>query len=408
MVNESEAVLESTNITKTGIDKESLVKWRRILHMHPEIAGKERETAAYVAKKLRQMGLKVEENIAGFGLMAVLPGDPQKNCVALRADMDALPIDEINNTVYKSQRPGWMHACGHDAHMAMVLGAARTLTQNPPGGALKFIFQPSEEKPPGGAREMVWAGVLQNPDVDAIFATHITNAYPVGTVGLFDGAVMAVADDFKLTICGRGGHGASPHQTIDTIAVTAQAIEAMQNIHSRRIDPTEPVVLTIGTIHGGTAQNIIPDRVEMTGTVRCSRTQTRDRVLEYMHEVLAGVTYAWGAHYELNYIYGYPPVINNPRLLHLVEEVARDIPGLTIKNMAKPLMAGEDFSYFSAAVPAVFFLTGSGSEKHHQAWHTCDFDIDENALTFGATLLAQTVTRVASQNKVDYRQEGNS
>lgn len=380
------------------IDKSLLVEWRRLLHMRPEISGKEKDTANYVAQILADMGLIIQKNIAGYGVLATLEGDPHKKCVALRADMDALPIEEKNTCIYRSQRPGWMHACGHDAHMAMVLGAAKMISENPPGGTVKFIFQPREEKPPGGARDMVMAGVLRNPDADAVFGTHITNDYPVGVVALFDGVVMAVADDFRLSITGKGGHGASPHQTIDTIAVTAQTIEALQNIHSRRIDPTEPVVLTVGTIHGGTAQNIIPDRVDMTGTLRCLNTKVRDKVMEYMHDTLQGITSAWGAAYELDYIYGYPPVINNHDLNQVLAEAAQ-AAGAQMEIMERPLLAGEDFSYYGREAPAAFFFTGAGSQRYQRPWHHNCFDIEEDALPIGAKTMALAACHVAEQEK---------
>ncbi len=381
-----------------NIEKELLSKWRRYLHMHPEIAGHEKETGIFVAKHLQEMGLQVTDNIAGYGVLAVLPGDPAYKCVALRADMDALPITEKSTVNYRSQRPGWMHACGHDAHTAMVLGAAKMLSENPPKGTVKFIFQPREEKKPGGARDMVAAGVLKNPEVDMVFGTHVDHQFPVGTVAVFDGAVMAVSDDFRLVITGRGGHGARPHETIDTIAVTAQVIVALQNIHSRRIDPTEPVVLTIGTINGGTASNIIPDRVEMSGTIRCLNTAIRDKLLEYMHDTLHGITLAWGASYELNYSYGYPPVINNHDLNQLVLASAKQI-GAKAEEMERPLLAGEDFSYYGAEKPAAFFFTGAGSERCCYPWHHPCFDIEEDALPMGAKVMALSAATLANKKK---------
>ena len=188
------------------IDKDLLVEWRRLLHMNPESSGNEKDTATFVARLLADMGLQVKENIAGFGVLATLKGDPHKKCVALRADMDALPIEENNDCPYSSQRPGLMHACGHDAHMAMVLGAAKMISENPPGGTVKFIFQPREEKPPGGAKDMIAAGVLADPPVDAVLGAHITTAYPVGEIALIDGVAMAVSDEFHLSVTGKGGH----------------------------------------------------------------------------------------------------------------------------------------------------------------------------------------------------------
>ncbi len=379
--------------------KEQLISWRRNFHMYPEISGQEKETAEFIAEELKEMGLEVQERVAGYGIVAILPGDPKKKCVAIRADMDALPIEEKNECSYKSKRPGKMHACGHDAHMAMVLGAVKYLVQNPPEGTIKFFFQPKEEKPPGGAKYMVEAGVMENPKVDAVFATHVTNSYPVGTIAICEGATMAVADDFKLAIIGKGGHGAFPHKTIDTIAVTAQVIEALQSITSRRMDPTDPVVLTIGTIHGGTAQNVIPDRVDMTGTLRCLSNEVRDQMLEYMHKTVEGVTSSWGARYKLDYLYGYPPVVNDPELLKVVEEITESLPDAVIHKMEKPLMSGEDVSYFGLKTPLAFFFTGAGNEDKRQAWHNCRFDIDEGALSYGAGVLALAAAKVAGEDK---------
>jgi len=367
--------------------------------MYPEISGAEKETATFIASELKAMGLDVKENIAGFGVLATLWGDPHKKCVAIRADMDALPIDENNDCPYKSKHPGLMHACGHDTHMAMVLGAAKMLSGNKSGGTVKFIFQPREEKAPGGAKDMVAAGVLKNPDVDAIIGTHITNAYSAGTIALMDGAAMALADDFELSVCGKGGHCASPHQTVDTIIVAAQIIEAFQSIQSRRIDPNEPVVLSIGTIHGGTTQNVIPERVVMTGTLRAMNYETRDKVLEYMRQTLEGITALWGVSYRLDYLEGYPPVINDPELNIIITDIIKGLPGIQIAEMKKPLMAGEDFSYYGQEVPAVFFFTGSGSKRCHQAWHENCFDIEEDALLAGAKVLAHFASRIISENK---------
>ncbi|MEG1501716.1 MAG: amidohydrolase, partial [Clostridiales bacterium] len=354
---------------------------------------------AFIAQTLLDMGLEVKTNIAGYGVMAVLEGDPAKKCVALRADMDALPIEELNDEVYKSQNPGKMHACGHDAHMAMALGVAKYLKENPPGGTVKFFFQPKEEKPPGGAKYMIAEGIMENPHVDAIFATHITTAYPVGTIAVRNGAVMAVADDFKLAIYGKSGHGARPNEAIDTIVVTAQVILALQTIASRCMDPGDPVVLTIGTIHGGTTQNVITDKVEMTGTLRCLNTDIRDQMLAKFHEILAGITKAWGADYQLDYLYGYPPVLNDPQMIDVVRNIIAQIPEIKTEEMSKSMMAGEDFSYYGANIPSAFIYTGAGNQEKTQSWHNCRFDIDEDALVYGCQVLALAVSQVASENK---------
>lgn len=379
--------------------KNQLISWRRGFHMHPEISGEEKETSEFIVETLKKYGVEVQDHISGYGIVGIIRGESAKKCVAIRADMDALPIEEKNECVYKSLNPGKMHACGHDAHMAMALGAMAYLSKNPPGGTVKFIFQPREEKPPGGAKYMVEAGVMDNPHVDAILATHITTSYPVGTIAICHGTTMAVADDFNLIIYGKGGHGASPQHTIDAITVAAQAIDSIQTIASRRVDPTEPVVLTIGTIKGGTAQNIICDKVEMTGTLRCLSNETRDQVLKFCHATLRGVTEAWDTTYDLNYLYGYPPVVNDNALLEVVEKAVAKLPNAEIFHMKKPLMAGEDFSYYGTKAPSVFFFTGAGNEHRSQKWHNCQFDIDEDALMYGAGTLALAASKIAGEDK---------
>jgi len=363
--------------------------------MNPELSGSEKETAGFVAEELRKMGLTVKEKIAGYGLVAELTGTAAAApCVALRADMDALPILEQNNFSYRSLNEGKMHACGHDAHMAMVLGAADILAKNPPRGTVKFIFQPSEEKPPGGAKKMVKAGILGNPDVSAVLGLHVSPDYPLGTVALKEGTLMAIADDFVLTIRGKGGHGAYPHLTADTIVITAQVIQNLQHIVSRRIDPTEPAVLSIGTIQGGTAQNIIPDQVILTGTVRTISEETRGKMVALIKETVGSVTTLWGGDFNLDYLYGYPPVVNHSWPTGVIKDIVKQLPEVKLTSMDKPLMIGEDFSYYGRAVPAAYFFLGIGSDsRKHPLHHSC-FDIEEDALPLGTEILARSVCRI--------------
>ncbi len=385
------------------VNEEEIIKWRHYLHMHPEISGQEKKTAAFVEQTLKSMGLKVNANIFENGLVAVLEGDPTKKCVAIRADMDALPIQEQNDFSYSSQNQGAMHACGHDGHMAIVLGVARALTKNPPAGSAKFIFQPREEKPPGGAKYMVENGVLKNPDVDAILGCHVNPNYPLGTIALKNDTIMAVADDFKLVIRGKGGHGSSPHVTIDPIVVAAEAIVALQTVASRLNNPMEPLVITIATIHGGTAQNIIPDEVQMTGTLRCLNNKTRDYALNHMHQTLRGLTDAWGANYQLDFLYGYPPLNNDAGIMDVVRDVITDLKAkdfdIRIEEMPYSLLAGEDFAYYSEAVPAAYFMLGCQCEGKCYPWHHSCFHLNEKCLAIGVNVMANAITYLASEDK---------
>ena len=380
------------------MDKQILVNWRRYLHMHPEISGEERETSEYIASILRGLGLKVQERISGYGLVAILPGDPHKKCAAIRADMDALPIVEENTCEYCSRVRGKMHACGHDAHVAMALGAAKLLIENPPDGTVKFIFQPCEEKPPGGARFMIEAGVLKNPDVDGVFGTHIVTDLPPGVIGIHDGATMSLDDTFSIAIVGSGGHGAQPHKSVDNIVVAAQLIVALQNITSRRIDTFDPLVITIGSIHGGNRHNIMPDRVEMNGTIRCFSDELDMNVRHCIEDTVKGITAAYGASYELVFHDGYPPLVNDPRMDCLVADAASKA-GAKVNVMARPRMTAEDFAFYGKYVPASFFFTGAGSESCCYPLHNCHFDIEEDAMLYGAQTMAYAAAALANEDK---------
>jgi amidohydrolase len=377
----------------TKIDQARLVSWRRWLHSHPETTGQEKNTATFLARELAALGLRVQENVFGYGLVAELKGRREGKCLALRADMDALPITEETDLDFKSIYSGTMHACGHDAHMAILLETAAQLVADPPPGGVKFILQPSEEKPPGGAKYMIEAGVLNNPDVDAVLGLHVSPFYPVGTIVIKEGVMMAIADDFELIIKGKGGHGATPHLTVDPIMITAQVIQGLQQIISRRIDPSAPSLLSFGTIHGGSTQNIIPDRVVLTGTVRSTDQRVRERIITLMHQTLKGITGAWGADYALHYLYGYPPVINSPEITRLIMESVKEVPELTLEVMEKPMMIGEDFSYYGQSVSAGFFFLGCGSEEKNYPLHNCCFDIEETCLPLGVKVMVQTVRK---------------
>jgi len=369
-----------------------IVSWRRHFHRHPELSFQERETARKISQLLESLGLEVKTGVAGYGVVGLLRGRKNDRAVALRADMDALPLQEATGREFASANPGVMHACGHDAHMAMVLGAAAILAQERDRlpGAVKFIFQPGEEKPPGGAQRMIEAGVLDDLPVKALYGLHVHNQFPVGTVAVKEGPVMAAVDNFTLRIKGRAGHGASPHQGIDAVVVACEVVLALQTIISRSSDPLQPAVLTVGTIKGGEKENIIAAEVELTGTVRTLDAALRSSIKERFRQVVAGVTSAHGAAFDLDYLQAYPVLYNDERLLGILRSL--DLQALGIGEMARfpaPSMGGEDFAWYAQRVPALYIFLGtrpSSGEAYN--WHHPSFDIDESALPIGAALLA--------------------
>lgn len=377
-----------------------IIDWRRHFHRYPELSGEEKETASFIAGLLRDFGLPVQERVGGeYGLVALIEGDPRYRCAALRADMDALPVTEVSDCVYKSQAPGVTHACGHDAHMAMVLGAARALAVSPPRGSVKLVFQPHEERKPGGARAMIEAGVLENPGVDGLFATHVNNSFPLGSIAVSDGAMMAASDDFDLVIVGQSGHGAIPHMAVDPIAIAAQVITAYHEIVPRRIDPVDPAVLSICSVNSGDTYNVIPNDVVLRGTVRCFDLAVRERIKAEMARVAAGICSAWRAEARLDYYPGYPPLLNDPKMAAIVRRATAGVPGAGAVLVPKPPMAGEDFAVFGQYRPIAFFFTGTGSERCQRRWHDYAFDIEEEALILGAKVFAAAAADLANQKK---------
>ncbi len=374
--------------------EDEVISLRREFHQEPEMGYKEVKTAKKVADYLTKLGLEVKTGIAKTGVMGVLTGDLPGPVIALRADMDALPVIEKSGAEYASKISGMMHACGHDGHMAMLLGTAKVLSKlkSELRGTVKFIFQPAEEGL-GGALPMIEEEVLKNPDVDAVFGIHLWPGYKTGTVVLKFGAMMAAPDHFILKIKGKGGHGSAPHQTVDAITVSAQVISALQQIVSRQITPTQPVVVSIGTINGGYRDNVIADEVEMTGTVRTLSNDVRDEIPKRMDEIIKGITVAFGADYELEYKRFYPPVINDDKMVKLVKELGAKVLGDEMVAMLKePVMAGEDFAYFLEKVPGTFIHLGcSGDPKTSYPLHNPLFNIDEKALVSGVKIFSNLV-----------------
>ena len=380
---------------------QEIIEIRRALHRRPELGNEERETAALVAAKLVQMGLEVRTGVAGTGVVAVLDSGCSGPVVALRADMDALPVIEETGLPFASEKPGLMHACGHDAHMAMVIGAARVLTEVKSAlkGKVKFIFQPCEERPPGGAEAMIRAGVLEEPVVDAIFGLHVDPHLPVGLLVYKKGISMAGVQDFTLTVTGVSGHGASPQLTVDAVVVAAQLILALQTVVSRMSNPVDPVVLTVGMIEGGRANNIIADKVVLKGTIRALNLGTLNILASKIGQIASGVTAAAGAGYELQFTPGYPPLINDTRLLELVRQAVDEElgPGKVLRA-AQPAMGSEDFAFFAQHVPGVFWHLGANSGgAEAPPWHHPRFDLDEKALPIGAAVLARCAVTCLEQ-----------
>jgi amidohydrolase len=365
-----------------GVD-EDVVAWRRHLHRHPEVSFHEHETSAWIAERLEELGIEVERPTETSVVGRLTTGRPGP-AVALRADIDALPIQEESGVEFASERPGAMHACGHDGHTAMLLGAAATLRgAELPGGELRFLFQHAEELAPGGARDMVQAGVMEG--VDFLYGCHLWTPLAYGKVAAVPGPFMAAADFFRLTITGRGGHAGLPHTAVDTVACAAELVGSLQHIVARRLDPLQPAVVTVGSLHAGDAPNVIPGEAVLTGTTRSFDPGVRERIPKLIDEIARGVCEAHGADFELDFQFGYRPVVNEPRATELVREAI----GERLVDI-DPIMGGDDFSAFAELAPACYAFVGAGGEYPH---HHPRFRIDERALAIGTGLHVAVATR---------------
>ncbi|MEF2964567.1 M20 family metallopeptidase [Paenibacillus sp. M1] len=365
-----------------------MVEDRRYLHRHPELSFMERETSAFVEKRLRKLGIDTAAGIGGFGVVGKIRGTKPGKTVALRADMDALPIQDEKACEYASQIPGVMHACGHDGHTATLLAVAEYYgkRKHELAGEIRLIFQPAEEVCPGGAASMIEAGALDG--VDVIYGVHLWTPIPAGTAGSAPGPLMASTDEFFIDIKGRGGHGGMPHKTIDSVLAGSALVLQLQSVVSRSVDPLNPAVLTIGSIQGGTAQNVIADRCRLAGTVRCFDEETRELIRARIHELAAGTADAYGAQAEIDYTAGYPCLVNDAAEFERFYRTAASEAGL-IRELSAKIMPAEDFAYYLRKVPGCFMLVGAGNpgkgivHPHHHP----KFDIDENAMLHAAALL---------------------
>ena len=362
-----------------------IISWRRDFHRHPEVAFNEMRTSEVIRKFLEGLGLPVAA-CGGLGLKAVLEGRPGGKTVALRAEMDALPLKEEGDKEYISQNEGATHACGHDGHMAALMAAAQVLTAHRTEwtGRIVFLFQPAEELPPGGALAMVKDGALDG--VDAVFGLHLWQGLPTGRIGAVKGPMMAAADNFTVTVKGRGGHGSMPHQACDSILVASEIVVACQSIVSRSVDPLKPAVVSFGTIQGGTVNNIIPATVTMKGTVRTFDPAVQTVIEGRLKSVVGSTAEAFGAEATMEYFAGYPAVVNDPAKTDFALDVVRRTLGQDRVVPIDPVMGGEDFAYFLQKVPGVFLFFGAGDGRPYPHHHPC-FDIDEAALPQAALLL---------------------
>jgi amidohydrolase len=377
-----------------------LVEQRRDFHMHPELSNREERTSRVVAERLRKIGFTdIKTGIAQYGIVATLKGGKPGPVIAVRADMDALPVTEVNNVPYKSKNVGVKHACGHDAHTTIELGVAEVLfrMRDQIPGTIKFIFQPAEEGLPpgevGGAKQMVIEGVLENPRPMAIFGLHVNARTDVGKIEAVSGPMMASSNKFILTIKGKQVHAAYPHEGVDPIVVAAEAITALQTIASRRINPLEPVVVTVGMINGGTRHNIIPNEVKLEGTYRTLSEDVNNRVPALMREILDGVTKSQAATYSLEFSNPNPLTYNDPKLVEETLPVMERVMGKENVIRGRPEMGAEDFSFYQQVIPGFYYRLGVRNEsKGITAFqHTPDFDIDEESLVIGTKLMSNVL-----------------
>jgi amidohydrolase len=379
--------------------KEEVIAWRRHLHANPELSFHEEKTAQFVYETLQSFGNLQISRPTKTSVMARLIGDGPGKVVAIRADMDALPIQEENTFEFASKNPGVMHACGHDGHTAMLLGTAKILSRlrHQIKGEVRFLFQHAEEIYPGGAEEMVQAGVMDG--VDVVIGTHLWSPLEIGKIGIVYGPMMASPDRFFIRIHGKGGHAALPHQTIDSIAIGAQVVTNLQHIVSRNNDPLEPLVVSVTQFIGGTTHNVIPGSVEIQGTVRSFDKTLRQNVPKLMERIIKGITEAHGATYEFKYEFGYRPVINDEKVTRVIEETVREVFGEEAIDHIKPNMGGEDFSAFQQKAPGSFFYVGAGNKEKGIVYphHHPRFTIDEDALEIGVRLFVHAAFKLLAE-----------
>jgi amidohydrolase len=371
-----------------------LVEIRRTIHSHPELGFEEVETSRLVSEWLERFGIEVKRGVAKTGVVGLLRGGAPGKTVAIRADMDALPMDEATGVPYASKIKGKMHACGHDAHVTILLGVARFFSsmRDKVKGNIKWIFQPGEEGF-GGGKLMVEAGILEDPKVDAIFAAHVFPFLRTGQVGITEGKAMASSDKFTLRVIGKGGHGAYPHVTHDPILAAGHIITQIQSIVSRNVNPLDSAVVSFGAVHGGRAYNVIPDDVELTGTVRSLNPEVREELKSRIEQITRGVVVSLGLDYHYEFEYGYPVLINDAWMSKLVVSTCSKAIGKDNVEILQPSMGAEDFAYYLEKCPGAIFRLGVRNEKKGliQPHHNTLFNIDEDVLPFGVEMFVRVI-----------------
>lgn len=389
--------------------QDALIKQRRDFHMHPELSNREVRTGKVIAERLKALGFDdIRTGVSNNGIVALLKGGKPGPVVAIRADMDALPIDETIDVPYKSQNKGVKHACGHDVHMTVALGTAEVLSRmrSDIAGSVKFIFQPAEEGPPegedAGAVRMIREGALANPRPQAIFALHTTPNLEAGTIGYAPAAMLASSDSLSIRIIGQKVHAAWPHQGIDPIFVASEVILGLQSIRSRRIDPLEPMVLTVGSIHGGNRHNIIAEDVRLEGTLRTHSEKVRERAMSLIREITAGIAQSHGAKAEVAWSSrSNPPTVNDTKLVEATLPIMRKAAGDANVIQVPPVMGAEDFSYFQKEIPGMMYWLGVGNQAKGITGmlHTPAFDVDESSLVTGVKVMTNIVFDYLDRSK---------
>jgi amidohydrolase len=389
--------------------QDQIIAWRRDIHMHPELGFQEHRTSQLVADALRAMGLRVKTGVGKTGVVGYLGQGtcPERQvqgrpAIGIRADMDALPLQETNDVPYASQTPGVMHACGHDAHVGILLGVATLLSemQDRPAGEIRFLFQPCEEawddEGKSGAVRMIEDGALD--DLNAVIALHVASEIPAGKVKIGDGYMTAAVDSFEATIVGTGCHGAYPHTGVDPIFILAQVINVIHGIRARRVNPVHPAVISIGSVHAGQASNIIPGQVTINGTIRSYDEETREQLHQELEKAL-DVARALGGDYQLEIQKGFPTTYNDPGVAGLVRQVAQEMLGSDGLYPPEPGMGAEDFSYMARKAPGAMFMLGAQIGQERRPHHNSAFDVDESAFAVGAAVLAETACRLLKQKE---------